>query len=297
MGFATKKIEKWISQQVDSQQPRSDAYGLERPKFGVNFENHPFKFFFVSSDAPVVINDSTSLPVSVENNVKMNLAINEGFVYDLSRYKKSRKEPLYITKRKDGRFLAIGLNSKEFLTEDSLDALKVPVTINGAEMKQVTTNETGPIISLTMRMKGSTANFLGDPAEDGCVYLQVTFEDINELETNSTAGIDSADILTGKQIKEKYEDVVFYDTENIELPGQSNTTRFLKIFDGNAATYTCINSSVSFLSKNFAKTSSYSEQLKKSLSDQAAGGTFYFIFQPRPSAYPVLKNHLFLRIY
>ncbi len=295
MAFASKILEKWVSQQVDTLQPRSDRYGFETNIYGIPAKDHPFKIHMVSSSAPVLSFAKTIIPQDEINNFTINLALSKGVIYDLSLFERDIRKPLYVSKRNDGRFLAIrgAGKTKEFITEEKLSLMEIPVTINGKSMVDVLPGVNyGPEISLSIKTNaGFDFNYDGS----GCLFLEVVLRDQFAGNPNNSRFISSASIMTAPQIKAKYPGAIVSNTGVILSDLQSRRTRFIVIYSAVNSSYICLNSADSLLWKTLVYPDSFSEEFARALELQRNQGTFFFIYEPHPYE-RVLKNDLFLRI-
>lgn len=283
MAFKKGKLSKWnLEQAVPS--AKSDDYGFETLKKGVDYRNHPFKIFFVSDTAPVLESASQTLSPTLKNEFEMTLAINEGFVYDLSLYDPNYNHPLLVTKRLDGTFLFLSQKREVFQLKD-LERMKIPVKIGTQTMTEVIPGAPGPTITLTIKTKGEFIDFDEyDLNGMGCLFLEVIFRNIQVSVAGKATPISSATILTAEQIRQKYGQATSFSGGEVFVPGEfsRNRTRFIRIYSPDGCRFIPANA-VSY--KTFTPAVAATE------------GPYQFVFYPMPQAdQKTLKNHLFLRI-
>ncbi|HEY1056804.1 MAG TPA: hypothetical protein VGE24_16780 [Emticicia sp.] len=282
MALGKQILNKWNNQQVDSNEPKSDFYGFSRPIYGVDFKNHPFKITEINSTAPILRSANQFGDFSENQEFTLTLNIEPGFVYDIGRYENDPYIPLYVAKRQDSRFCFIRKKEREFLTEESMDYMKIEVDIdNPIELKIRTVN-------------GASETFGNDGM--GLLFFVITFSDVSTLQKNQSSVIQSAAILTAEQILKLYPDATFLG-ETVIFPYQNrNTVRAFVFYSSRFSHYMCLNSARETAVKAFPEVSSYSEEYKQQLLNDNVGGQFSFAFVSWPWE-PALKNHLFLRIF
>lgn len=275
MAFATKQLDKWVKQQVDIFQQKSDQYGFETTHAGVDFEDHPFKIKMTSCNAPVLNGKKTTLDSLVKADFTMELSLSNGYIYDLAKYKPNIKVPLYISKRKDGRYVCIDDRSKTFLTDDELRVMRVPVAGLNAVSIPIST----------------TGGFLDYNGLNGCLFLYAEFEDLKKIDSGQAAKISKAGVLNAAQLQAKFPGITVFDgvvTMPYDFQGKA---RVIQIYSAENSAFVCLNSPYLKL----ASSVTFSDLLKRVLEEQRTDGNFYFSFQPRPYD-NVLRNDLFLRI-
>lgn len=138
--FEKKNYPRWVDwEDTGGQSVR--WFGTEnkliRPILGAPFPNdYPFKIYQIQNDAPVFEGESVSFfPKNLTINVK--LAIQKGFLYDVSKIEPFKNNPLLITKRQDGKFRVITGGSSEDYELADFEAYRIPIFLNGKEMKTI----------------------------------------------------------------------------------------------------------------------------------------------------------------
>ena len=115
--------------------------------------DYPFKKYFLESDAPIYENRPDpyfgNRPKNLEVNIK--IAIQRGKLYDISSIERSRTKPLLVVKLSDGTYNIITFNQNLILTEDDLEKYRIPIMINGTEMKQIDFKDQKTVEAATLK--------------------------------------------------------------------------------------------------------------------------------------------------
>ncbi len=285
MALKKKKLNPWVNHQVRFFEPKSDDYGFIKNSDGLFLGGYPFKITEISCDAPIITSPEQNLSFENFQEFDLTLSIQNGNIYDLSRYENDINTPLYVTKKSDGRFLFIQPEGKEFLNETDMEDLKVEMEIPD---------------QITIKVKTRELNT--DVSEGyGMIFCVVEFEDTTALTDGKSSKIERASIVNLEQLNEKFPGtVIFSGTVILPLESQK-TARAFVFYSAENSRYVCLNSANSFLGRTFAMSSperiaSYSEEFKEKIRTDLGGGKFYFVFQSNPPN-NVLRNHLFLRIH
>lgn len=302
MSFTNTILDKWNLEQISTINPSSDSYGFEAVHSGNNYRNHPFKIFLISNDAPVVIRDDyKDIPITEKREFAFKIAVNKGSVYDLSRYDANTVNPLCISRRRDGRYLAMKFNNREFLTPEQLKKMEVLPTIGEEKMITVVPKvDFGPPITLQIKTNGNYVDSIDVGNGGGSLFLEIKLQDNPPIAENWAYRINGCSFLTKDQIKKKYGGATIFTEDRVTIPNELRNTqvKFLKVYNPINCAYTCINGPLTSFKPGIT-TASYSEELKKFLKGEAARGKYYFVFQPRPDLNEtrILKDNLFLRYY
>ena len=291
MGFKQKILEPWVNQAA-----RSDRYGFAQFKSGLNFLNYPFKIHMISCNAPVIFSDSAYLKTETSTFV-LKIAMNKAVVYDVSKMEVSRKKPMEIVRRDDGRYLKIGIQGeRKFLTKADLSAMEVPITINGTAMIEINpaAGKYGPEISLPLETTGGVIK-----RGMGYLFLELTHQDIENLKDDKAPNISAATIYTQSQMESKYNsDIEFLSGEPRYIKRDLQRTRTIyKIYNAEASVYVGLNSVDSLFTKAVVSSYTFSRELAIARQRNKINGAFSFIFQPRP--YPTEispTDNLFIRL-
>jgi len=98
--------------------------------------DHPFKKYFVQSDAPVLDNIPDVNYLGPKNGtVNIQIAIQQGFIFDISKIERDKKRPAIVSKLRDGRYRVLTSNKNLVLTHEQMMEYAVPVRINGRVMQ------------------------------------------------------------------------------------------------------------------------------------------------------------------
>jgi hypothetical protein len=169
--FESSYIPRWVGY-IDGQWVGTEIRDLIAPITGApNPNDYPFKKYFLESNAPVYENTpnfSAAGPKNVE--VKIKIAIQKGNLYDLSSIEKSRDKPLLVVKLSDGTYNVITFNQNLILTEDDLEKYRIPIMINGLEMKKIDFNKQKSVdaatLTTTIKFDQDGYTLPGVPPED-----------------------------------------------------------------------------------------------------------------------------------
>jgi hypothetical protein len=152
--FESSYIPPWVGYQ-NGRWVGTPSNDLISPITGVpNPYDYPFKKYFLESDAPIYENrpDPSFFgngPKNLEVNLK--IAIQKGNLYDISSLERSRSKPILVVKLSDGTYNVITFNQNLILTEDDLEKYRIPIMINGLEMKQIDFNDQKSIDAATLK--------------------------------------------------------------------------------------------------------------------------------------------------
>jgi hypothetical protein len=126
----------WLSRNQSFDSP---LRGVENPS------DYPFKKYFINSDAPV-FEDSPSFPAGPPNLIIRNVqvAIQQGSIYDLSRIEDSKTRPLIINKLRNGTFKIFTGSRTLVYEKKDFDRMRVPITINSSLMKPLDFKDYAP---------------------------------------------------------------------------------------------------------------------------------------------------------
>ncbi len=177
------------------------------------FDNtFPFKKYLISTDAPVLENTRDFVVRPAPPNLVANskIAIQKGNIYDLSRIERSRNRPIMVSKLSNGSYRIITSNKDLTLTESQLSEYRVPLLINGKEMKDLDLKSPASINanSLTVRV---TYNSFGQPKgtddiDEGQIHLLIQRQrDVveNVRDPNYYSRILGAELISSLQLREK----------------------------------------------------------------------------------------------
>ena len=195
------------------------------PLHGRVFEqDYPFKIKIFNSTAPVLRGDSNinifSLfnPVQLANlKITVSVAIQFGKIYDLAKLAIEKKSPVAVSKRKSGNYKILTSSQNSLATEAEIDFLRVPVYVNGAEMKPIDLLSNSSMLSQSFNLEfeynDTGIGFKGNGTryDDYNIYLVLSFSTKNGGSYSEKYDlISSVNIVTGKQIREQE----ISDTEN-----------------------------------------------------------------------------------
>jgi len=278
MPFKKITLENW-----KTQTHQSDLMGFgDYTNF--RFGDHPFKISMVSCDAPTLTLPTNTVNPTFTNSFNLVVKVSKGYVYDLNRLLPNTKMPLHVSKRRDGSFVFIQGKQKLNFGDAQLAQMRVPVDISNS-------------YSLTIKTKGG---FVDVSQGNGMLFFEVVFRDVTNIVGNLSSRIESASILTDVQLKAKYNGVVIDRFGAVLPPRFKNTVRTFVFYNPEVSRYMCINSANSTFTKKLPlpDPSTYSEEFKKQLAIENAGGgsPFHFTFIPQPFLGQTVKNDLFLRI-
>lgn len=276
--FRENKTNPWKTQTYSSDNDQFSDWKTLR------FGGHPFKIKEISNDAPILTFNEPTINPYYLNNFNLNVNITQGFVYDLNRYFPNIKIPMYVSQRRDKSFVFVQGSTKLDLPDSYLDNMRIPVDLFNP-------------YSLFIKTVGGVTDV---DQGSGMLFFECVFRDLTTIVGNGSAYIRSASILTDVQLKKKYPGTII-DRFGAELPQRyRNTVRTFIFYSPERCFYRCINSARFSFTKGLPLPSpdTYSEDFKKKLAleNSGSGGPFTFIFETRPSSYPVLKHDLFLRI-
>jgi hypothetical protein len=149
--FESSYIPRWVGYQ-NNRWVGTERYDLIAPITGApNPNDYPFKKYFLESNAPVYENTPNFFAPGPKNvEVKIKIAIQKGNLYDLSGIEKSRDKPLLVVKLSDGTYNVITFNQNLILTEDDLEKYRIPIMINGLEMKKIDFNKQKSVDAATL---------------------------------------------------------------------------------------------------------------------------------------------------
>ncbi len=134
--FESSYLPRWVGFD-DGHWTGTEGHDMIQPILGAPFPNdYPFKKYYLGSDAPIYENSPNFPNMGPPNlNVSVRTAIQKGKLYDLSKIEKSRTKPLLVVKLFTGEYNIITFNQNLILTEEDLEPYRVPILINGFEMK------------------------------------------------------------------------------------------------------------------------------------------------------------------
>lgn len=136
--FESSYIPRWVGFQ-NRRWVGTERNELIAPIIGAPYpDDYPFKKYYLESNAPIYENTPNFLVPGPKNlEVTIKVAIQRGKLYDISSIERSRTKPLLVVKLSDGTYNIITFNQNLILTEDDLEKYRIPIMINGTEMKQI----------------------------------------------------------------------------------------------------------------------------------------------------------------
>ena len=170
--FESSYIPHWVGFQ-DGNWIGTESHDLIQPILGAPYPNdYPFKKYYLGSNAPIYDNTPNFLTSGPPNlNVSIRTAIQRGKLYDLSKIERSRTKPLLVVKLFTGEYNIITFNQNLILSEEELEAYRVPIMINGLEMKQIdfTDQDSIDAATLTTRVKFDSSGYTFPEAPESVV--------------------------------------------------------------------------------------------------------------------------------
>jgi len=167
---------------------------------------YPFKITKLSDDAKI-FNNEKSYFSPPDQEIKIKVAVEMGYVYDLSRLEKSKNKPLLVTKMKNGNYKVIDFVKTTIYTPKDLEAYRIPVILNGKEMKPIDFNDPKSIAAATLEVTvktNSLGQFVYSGADEilnpGMIFFAFTIG--TRIEGNYTP-ISKLELLSYAQAKEK----------------------------------------------------------------------------------------------
>ncbi len=206
--FKTRKTQKelgyysdWVGNQLMS---------LNYPMGIMTFkDDHPFKKYFIQSDAPVLENVKDVNYLGPRNGeVNIQVAIQQGFIYDISRIERNKNRPAIVMKLRDGRYRVMTANKNLVLTSEQMADYAIPVKINGKNM-QTLDFENLQVSPSKLTVK-SKFDVWGQPSVidvyEGRIYLLIERQkDVipGRRDPDYYSRILGAEIITGQQLRTK----------------------------------------------------------------------------------------------
>lgn len=217
--FETSYIPKWVGYN-NRQWTGTENSDLIQPIRGSPYpKDYPFKKYFLESDAPVFEDlpnfISANGPPDLEVNIKV--AIQMGNLYDLSLIEKSKTKPLLVVRLGDGNYNIITFNQNLILSEEELEDYRVPILINGKEMKPIDWEKQDSIdaATLTVGVKFNRDGYIMPEAPEGFftgefnrgqIYLLIKKQantDGSPVNPANYSRILQAEIVTFEQLKKQ----------------------------------------------------------------------------------------------
>jgi len=212
--FDKKEMSRWVKYAGSDKGVTIGRYwaGTEQneqiyPVLGQPFKSsYPFKITKLSDDSRIFSNTNPFFqPPNQE--IKIKVAIEMGYLYDLSRLEKIKGKPLLVTKLNNGNYKIIDFLKTTIYTPKDLEPYRIPVILNGMEMKPIDFTDQRSIDRATLEItvkSNSSGQFLYNGVEEvinpGMIFFAFS---LGAKREGFYTPIVKAEILSHAQAKEK----------------------------------------------------------------------------------------------